>query len=238
MIHTKILRKLNFGARFLVLAAAMVSVHEMHGATISVTVGGVFCTAGKCSANPNATTVDFDAVVSGTPSSYSDGIATYTWSSLLSPFVSGTVSGEYAAPGATKGGSWTDNSTYLTVGSPNGRPSMVTIDFSTPISYFGLYMGSPDAYNHLQFDFYEFNSNQAFDGHQLLDPANGSWAEADYLNFNVSGGAISRIVMTSDSPAFETDNHAFVAATPEPLSVFLLGSGLVCLGLWRKRSCI
>ena len=87
---------------------------------------------------------------------------------------------------------------YLSVGSPS-RTAEVSIDFSLPINYYGLYLGSPDGYN--SFTFYETGNPNTpiatFTGAQLVAPGLGDQSIGRYINFRISGGSISRIVLSS-----------------------------------------
>jgi hypothetical protein len=109
----------------------------------------------------------------------------------------------------------------------------VTINLSAPIAYFGFYYGSPDAYNRIEF-YSGATLVQAFHGQDLINPADGAWTRGEFVNFAISGGTVSRIVMSSTSAAFETDNHALTAASPEPLSIILTASGLLLAGCLRR----
>ena len=193
--------------------------------SITFSTGGVTCApAGVCSSVAGAQTITFDGLGSGTTSPYTNGIATYSFSDGA-PFVKGSVAGEYAAPPS-------DKTTYLSVGSPN-KSNPVTITFSVPIIYFGLYLGSSDTYNTVEF--YQGGALVgSFTGAELIPPGNGNQAVGDYLNFNVANGAADKIVMSSFAPALETDNHSFVAA-PEPASIALVGLSLVALGICGFR---
>ena len=192
---------------------------------------------GDCSTQPGAITVDFNSDFNNTPGKYITDIATYVWDTQLpSPIVQGSTPGAYATPGQDL-----NPTSYLSVGSPGG-PSTVTINLSRPIIYFGLYMGSPDAYNSISF----------FDGDTLIrtlsgnsdalnssDALLGSWDVTNYINFDIHGGAVDRIVLSSTSPAFETDNHAFLAApdmpTPEPSTLLTMGIGGILVAAGRAR---
>jgi hypothetical protein len=203
------------------------------GATsISFTdVGGTPCgTAGLCSSQPGATTITFNGFTAGTSSPYTSGIATYTWSGPQSPFVLGSSTNHWASPP-------NDTTTYLTLGSPD-LPSPVTIAFSSPITYFGFYMGSPDDYNHIAF-YQDGNLVQSYAGDQLIAPGDHSWSTGRFVSFYVQQGSVDQLVMSSTGVAFETDNHAYASATPEPGTLSMLGLGLALVGfsvLRRFRS--
>ena len=202
-------------------------------ATITTDFGGTACLPqGICSAQPGAITVDFnDGLLATGP--YTAGIATYVWGSQLSsPIVQGSHDGAYAAPGQGL-----DQSPYLSVGSPGG-PSTVTINLSSPINYFGFYFGSPDAYNSIRFYSGGALVRTFFGDSSDLKPqsaALGNWDTANYVNFRVSGGTVDKIVLESTSAAFETDNHAFATATPEPSTVLTLGIGGILIVAGRMR---
>jgi hypothetical protein len=195
--------------------------------TINFSLGGVNCgTARICTPDPNATTINFDSLGSSTPQPYIYGDATYTWIAPGTPFVNGSVPSQYASPPR-------DTTPYLSVGSP-GRPGTVTIDFSQPILYFGFYLGSPDAYNEISFYGPDLTLIQSFSGAQLINPGNGNQSLGDFVNFFISGGRVGEIVMSSVTPAFETDNHAYDLA-PEPGTWCLLGLGLALVAAARRR---
>jgi VPDSG-CTERM motif len=209
-------------------------------ANITFSLGGLNCTtpqgiAGLCSNQANAQTITFDGLA-GTPFTQTFFLATYTGVGG-SPFVNDSVSGQYAAPGATSLDPQRQDATdYLTVGSPN-RPSEVDIAFSAPIFYFGFYMGSPDTYNRIQFK----NNGTVigdFTGNQLIPPGSQSWAVGEYVNFFEWGSTgITDIVMSSSAAAFETDNHAYsTTAVPDGgTTALLLGLAFGAIGLVTRR---
>jgi hypothetical protein len=213
---------------------AVGSVATASATTVVFDVNGIPCAggmAGLCTAVGGTTQIDFDSAVGSTTSPFVSGAASYSFAAGDSPFVINSASGQFAAPP-------NDSTGYLTVGSP-GRPSEVTIDFAFGINYFGLYMGSPDAYNYISF--YEANNNTpvaTFSGNDLVPGAQGDQSIGKYFNFHTVGGTVNRIVLTSTSAAFETDNHAYNDATvptPEPGTFMLMGGSLLGLGTIVRR---
>jgi hypothetical protein len=208
--------KLGLTAGAAVVALATAGVAPAQAFTITSTAGQ-FSTVG------GATTVDFDAGLPASPVYTGGGLAT------------GNVAGSAQPLG--------DGTHYLSLGGV-GRPSPVTIDLTSLglQNYFGLYWGSIDTYNTIEF-FDGAASVGSFTGTQvaalatgLSTVASGSQVDATanrYINFfSGAGENFNRIVLTSTSPAFESDNHAF-RAVPTPA----LLPGLVGLGVsfWRKR---
>lgn len=162
--------------------------------------------------------------------------ATYTGTGAGN-FVSGSVSGQYAAPVG-------DTSIYLSVGPSSGNQT-VTISLDTQANYFGFYSGSLDTYNTVQF-FMDGQLVDSFTGADInavafpTSPTDGNQAQAAYVNYFPTVGAsqvfFNTVVYSSSSNAFETDNHSFgVAAIPEPGSIMLMGLAGVAMLFGRRR---
>ena len=128
----------------------------------------------------------------------------------------------------------TDN--FWSIGtSPSAQNGPGNVSFGSALSYFGFLWGSPDAYNSVSF----YNGATllgSFDGSAILVPPNGDQTYSRYFNvFAGAGEAITRIVFASGSNAFETDNHAFVAAVPEPEIYAMMIAGLGLMGFVARR---
>ena len=66
--------------------------------------------------------------------------------------------------------------------------------------------------------------------------ADGNQSHGFYMNFNTTAGTtISRVTFSSTSNAFETDNHAYIAAVPEPETYAMLLTGLGLVGFASRR---
>jgi hypothetical protein len=206
--------------------------------TVTFDLGGSACAniaAGTCTSLGGAQQIDFDSAEA--PSPFVSGNASFSFSpGNVSPFVSGSLDGQYAAPPG-------DQTQYLSIATP-GRASSVIIDFDSPINYYGLYLGSPDAYN--SFTFYGTGDNvtpvASFTGNDIIPPGNGNQSIGQYVNFYANGGTVSRIVLASTQAALESDNHAYVLApggegdVPEPATMGLMGTALASIGiLFRRR---
>jgi hypothetical protein len=105
------------------------------------------------------------------------------------------------------------------------------------LTSFNFYMGSPDEYNHVIFNFLGGGS-QTFDGDAIWGGApngNGDRSIGFRVYYNFNGAKVSSITFTSGQNAFEGDNFGGVAV-PEPATWALMLSGFgLAGGMLRAR---
>lgn len=195
--------------------AAAVAVTPAQAAMFTLSAPDVLTTAVT-----GATVVDFD---DGTDGAYVSSTGNFR-------IVQGNLPGQYAAP---KG----DTTPFLSVPNPVSR-GQATFELGTLANYFGIYWGSIDSYNTLEF-LRDGAVVASFTGSQIVAVADGNQA-ADrtnrYVNFSFGASEYFNAVrLKSNGLAFETDNHAFVAV-PAPAAVGLLGLGLLGFCAARRRA--
>lgn len=132
-----------------------------------------------------------------------------------------------------------DPTGFFSVGTTHGQPSSSSVTFAGPgVSYFGFYMGSPDNYNVVTL-YSGATTLLTLNGTQMAAAAGYSSATGDqgtgfYMNF-FSNTAITKVTFSANQDAFESDNHSYITAIPEPATYAMMLAGLGVLGLLRRR---
>lgn len=222
------------------IAATAISIFGIASQAQAITftkAGTSDANAGFVSNVPGATTVTFD-----NGSAPTTGFATYSAGVGTPGIVQGSKVSQYATP-------FLDKTSYLTISPVGsnvpGSTGSVTINFQSAIDYFGLYWGSIDTYNFI--DFYQGDKLlKTFSGQDITSTPNGNWTSDKtniYVNFFAEANkseAFTKVVLRSTGIAFESDSHAYrvAQAVPEPgtvLGLLALGSLSVSSAFKRKQ---
>ena len=172
----------------------------------------------------NITAQTFGTIAPYSTGPFTEGGATFSGSAVIMNNEGQASNGLYAEP-------YNDTTNYMAVLGGGAE----TIAYSAPKTSFGLYWGSVDTYNILQF----LNGSTVVAGitganvTPLMDNGGqSSYASNGYVL--ISGlPAFTSVVMTSSSNSFEFDNVA--AGAPEPSTWAMLGIGFVGLASFATR---
>ncbi len=111
------------------------------------------------------------------------------------------------------------------------------IVLTTPqISRLSLYMGSPDSYNNIRFNFLG-GGHEDLTGTQLAAGAfNGDQSVGRRMTYDFGGQRVTSVEFTSGSNSFEFDNIA-TSAVPEPATwaMMIMGFGLAGSAMRQSR---
>jgi hypothetical protein len=164
---------------------------------------------------------------------FSDGMvpAGFTFSASQSGIVSGNLPVVYAQPAG-------DNSMYAYVNA-GGSITETLGSAGVGVNYFGLYWGSPDAYNTLTFT--DTMGNQVVYGWGGIQVPTFTMYQHNpdsYVEFYATGNNWVSATWTSVSPSFEFDNVTsgiMGSPAPEPKTIMLLAGGLLIIGAGALR---
>jgi hypothetical protein len=101
---------------------------------------------------------------------------------------------------------------------PQAQRGPGIVNLGAGLSYYGFLWGSPDALGWNTVSFFDGNTLlSSYGGNAVLNPPNGNQNYARYFNVLAgSGEVITEVTFSASTNAFETDNHAFISAIPEP----------------------
>lgn len=191
----------------------------------TVTVGGTTVLGhGQTTSLPGATVVDFNSNLLN-PSGYAGGAVK-----------NGSLSSNWASPP-------NDTSNFYTVGPGPNQSSPGIVTLGSLSKYFGYFGGSPDTYNSIEL-YLGTTRLATFSGTFLATAAsvnpNGNWNTGAYWNIWAANANeyFNIVKFVSSTNAFETDNHASIAAIPEPgtYAMMLAGLGLMALVARRRKN--
>ncbi len=224
----------GFGSMAVVLLAMSAIAPAAHALTTSVTNGSFSSVAGHVTVDFGISAINNSGPVAGSLPSGTLGGVTYSYSGgALFNFdgLSNLPNGISARPVGSTDNFWSIGQTPLAQRGPG------IVNLGAGASYYGFLWGSPDALGWNTVSFFDGNALLGtFGGASVLNPPNGNQNYARYFNvFAGAGEVITGVRFSATTNAFETDNHAFIAAVPEPETYAMMLAGLGLMGLVARR---
>ncbi len=225
----------NFGERIMGIKGLLTSIAATTALAIPLTGAASLIdvnTYDKLSTqNDKATTIDFEAggvdAANGDCGGYDSCSGDY-W------FPNESVAGVTAVPAGLD-----DDQYFLSIPDKSTSNGSATFSLGTPSIYFGLYWGSIDSYNWISFYSGDNQVGDTYWGSDIAEPADGDQQSSStnfYVDFTFNNGTtFDTIKFGSNGYAFESANHAYQAAVPEPGSLALIGLGLAGLAFAGRR---
>ncbi|MGC2413973.1 MAG: hypothetical protein WA459_14895 [Stellaceae bacterium] len=216
-----------------VAAFSLLTSQGAQAATIDVTAAADWVTTPSL---PSATVLNFDDLALGTlPSLHFNG-GSLSGSGAIE---NTNLHNRFAAPAG-------DNTKFMTISFPSAAGS-VQFFLDAPENYFGLYWGSIDVYNSVEF-LNDGHLIATFSGAQVANLtgllANGDQKSSTsnrYVNFNLGSNFYNEVVLQTSNYGFEVDDIAFGdppvrVPEPNPLPVLALATFGIAFA-WRRRIC-
>ena len=222
-------RKLVWGVLLLCFSAGA------HALNVTVTNGSFSSVAGAVTVDFGVSPINNVGPVSGSLPSGILGGVTYSYSGGALFNFDGTSSlpnGTAARPVGSQDNFWSIGT------NPAAQQGPGIVYLGAGVSYYGFLWGSPDASGWNSVSFFDGTTQlgPTFDGSAILNPPDGNQSFARYFNvFAGPGEVITSVRFNANTNAFETDNHAFISAVPEPEIYAMMGLGLGLLGWVGRR---
>jgi len=208
--------------------------------TVTVTGGSFSSQAGAYTIDFGVSPINNTGPVAGVPGS-GDILLAGSYAGVNYSYTDGALfnfDGSSGLPGGTSARPVGSTGNFWSVGpSPATQAGPGIVDLGVGVTYYGFLWGSPDAAGWNTVSFYNGTTLLgSYDGSAILIPPDGDQSYAKYFNvFAGPGEVITGISFAANTNAFETDNHAFISAVPEPEIYAMMGLGLGLMGWVARR---
>jgi hypothetical protein len=214
------------------------SVHAIVG-TVVVALVSFSIQGGAQAAGITATVRPFGQTgLVGSQWNFSGPIPTGVALSAGARIVTGSLDGQYADPGVGDPDPGAGDFSYLTVGGNSPAAPTASLSFTTALKKFGVFWGTPDDYNKLNF-YSGMNLVASFVTQTTVVAGSTQIAGllplrtplgARYVDFAADAGTVfDRVEFESGQAAFEVDNISYSKVPTPAMLPAIVGFGLTAL---------